>query len=380
MNTYRYEVEKRRAWVRDKMTRAKTVRQICQEAQISRATLYNWIDEFENDDELRDVLAASRQDIPKQIQKASRPELLNKVNSETGEKYRMLVSSIAGIDNNRNFSRKLVAVLIKRFTLTVAQACAIVGMEESSYGYKPRKPEVEDYIVYEGLVNLICENRRRSFEELYELLQQKHPDWTRKQMKRVYRDGMVYLERTRTKRPKDTPALPEVAAPQHDAVARVDNVASPGVSRRLQRTGGTWSMGLIEDEIISNGVPEMVWLLFIIDEDSGLAMNGSIGAGIISTEEILSFMDRAVVENGSAKKLKVPGKPALSVRELTRWVWEHKMALHTFSLQKPENQSEISRIEAEVKERLSFYSDIGLEGIQSNLEDWLLESATAGST
>lgn len=365
MNIHRYDTEKRRNWVLDKITRAKTVRQICQEAYISRATLYNWIEEFESDPELKVQAEQYRTPSPKKVEKVSRPDLLNSVNAETGEKYRMLVSAIESIDHSKAISKKLAAVLIKRFTLSVSQACAIVGLDESAYGYKPRKPEVEDYIVYEGLVNLIREDRSRSFDQLYDLLLEKNPDWTRKQIKRVYRDGMVYLERTRKKKTAEDGV-------QTLAVPAVEPLVTLPKPARLSKEGGTWNMGLIEDAVSIDGVPKPIWLLFLFDEETGQQINAVSGVGNITTENVLAFLDKAVSENGNPKKLKIPGKPALTVRELTKWVWEHRMALHTFSLQKPENVVEIARLEGEVKAALQLDKGISYHQLETNIEGWIL--------
>ena len=228
MNTYRYDEEKRKQWVRDKIARAKTVKQICREASISRATLYNWIDEFKH---LEQEIKANDEEDPRTSGKTSRPELLQRTAHEIAERYRMLVSAIAGLDTNKTFSKRLVAMLIKRYTLTVSQACAIVGIDESLYGYKPRKPEVEDYIVYEALIKLIHEDRTRDFETCYELLLKAHSDWTRKQIKRVYRDGMVYLERQRANTRWEKLGK---ARAQKEKIQSTSSAASP-VAKRIQR-------------------------------------------------------------------------------------------------------------------------------------------------
>jgi len=367
MNVHRFSEDQRRQWVKEKVARLKTVKQICREASISRATLYNWIDEF------KDISARnSRSDVPADTQKGtfkgSRPELIQKTSPETAERYRMLVNALAGIDEDKAISKKLVAALIKRYTLTVAQACAVVGIDEALYGYKPRKPEVEDYIVYEALIKLLEQDRTRDFETLYELLLKQYPDWTRKQIKRVYRDGMVYLERKRSnvrweklgkaKTQRDTTAIP------------VDPVTSAPASR-IQKLGGTWNLALLEYTSTLNGTPTSWWMLCIVEEEFGLKLNAMVGFGEISTDDLLGFLDKAAIENGVPRKLKVPGKPALSVRELTRWVWQHKMALHTFSLNKAENLEAMAIAEQKVLDELNIESVRTKDALLNAVEDWI---------
>jgi transposase-like protein len=369
MNTYRYDEEKRKQWVRDKVMRVKTVKQICREAAISRATLYNWLDEFEG--VVKDVSKKDTSEIHSaESRKSSRPELIQKTSHETGERYRMLVTAISGVDQNLAFSKKLVTALVKRFTLTVPQACAIVGIEESTYGYKPRKPEAEDYVVYEALVNLIHEDRTRDFETCYKILLEQYPDWTRKQIKRVYRDGMVYLERKRS----NTRWERAGKAKEATADAPPDNLTTFSTTTRIQKPGGTWNLGLVQFSSSFDGKMQPCWWLFILDEEHNTPLNASCGAGDIGIEQVLAFLDKAVVENGTPRKLKIPGKSILSARELTRWVWEHRMTLYTFSLNKPENAATIAAMEQSAMERLNLDNISSLPEFELAIDNWIAKN------
>ncbi|HTM65015.1 MAG TPA: transposase [Flavipsychrobacter sp.] len=367
MNTYRYDEEKRKQWVRDKVMRLKTVKQICREAAVSRATLYNWLDEFE--DTVKEI---SKKDAleTESGEKSSRPDLIQRTSHETGERYRMLVAAIAGVDQNLAFSKKLITALVKRFTLTVPQACAIVGIDESAYGYKPRKPEVEDYVVYEALVNLIHEDRTRDFETCYKLLLRQYPDWTRKQIKRVYRDGMVYLERKRSN------TRWEKAAKARESVitAPSETVIGTVFAERIQKPGGTWNLGLIQFSSSFDGEMQPCWWLFILDEEHNTPLNAACGAGDVSIEQVLSFLDKAVVENGTPRKLKIPGKSVLTARELTRWVWEHRMTLYTLSLNKPENAVTIAAMEQLAMERLNLNTISSIEEFELAIDNWIAKN------
>lgn len=332
MNTYRYNAEQRKAWVLDKWTRLKTVRQICQEAFISRATLYNWLEEFKDDKELLKKAEHFRDPKPKKVVKSSRPELISQVSTESIEHYKMLVSAIGGIDYDRVFSKKIVAVLIKRFTLSVKQACAIVGMDEDTYGYKPRKPEAEDYLVYEALVNKVRENRTIGFDELYEIEMQEHPDWTRKQMKRVYRDGMIYLERNRKK---------GGTIVSNTIVQNVSIEEEIKIVPKRQLVGGIWKLNFVS-------LDQNKHVLYLLNADDGTGLN-AIEIDNVSLDSILNFLNQCLLQHGQPKKLVVFGLPEFSAREITKWVWEHKMALMTLSLQKPENQMAFEEEQQKIK-------------------------------
>ncbi|MBS1774851.1 MAG: hypothetical protein JSS64_01045 [Bacteroidetes bacterium] len=363
MNTHRYDEARRREWVRDKVNGLKTVKQICQEASISRATLYNWLEEWAAVPNETDTSPDST---------GKQGIVLQRYATENGERYKMLVTALSSIDTDKSISKKLVASLIKRFTLSSAQACAVVGINEDTYGYKPRKPEVEDYLVYEALVNLIHQDRKRDFDSCLQLLLQTNPDWTRKQIKRVYRDGMVYLERERanTRWEKIGKAKKKVNVEASVPKKTTDK-------NRIQKVGGIWHLVLLE----GNGRAELNhqnwWILCMIDDETGLHLNAVAGFGAINTEDILSFLDRVATENGFARKLQLAGKPALSAREITRWVWQHKMALQTLSLAKPENEASARKVEEKILSELSMNTINSEQSFFDCIALWIQEDANA---
>ncbi|RYD54675.1 MAG: transposase [Sphingobacteriales bacterium] len=371
MNTYRYDEQQIRAWVRDKVTRAKTVKQICQEAVISRATLYNWMKEFPDD-------GTSATEAPEQKIAAEKPEKASAIKLEkTGKKmpvtdpaarYHMIVSSLKKADVEGSLTKKLVAELVKRYTITVAQACEIVGIDEANYGYKPRKPEVDDQLVYDELLRLIDEQPNRGFIELYEILQSTRPDWTRKQLKRVYRERRLYLKRKRNKK-SDRQA--GGAENQVTEIAPLEAKIAPLISRskRIKKPDATWSLGFVEQELPADadGNIANAWVLFILDHEQGTPLNAQTGHGKISFEDIISFLNTAAEENGKPKKLRVFGKEPFTNREITKWVWDHKVALHNLTLGKSENQMELDKMEKMVA------SSVLKNGgdLEQSVENWL---------
>lgn len=356
MNTYRYDEQQIRAWVRDKVTRAKTVKQICQEAVISRATLYNWMNEFPVDATLaaevheEKVVAEKAAKVP-----AAKLEKLGKKLPVTdpAARYHMIVSSLKKADVDGSLTKKLVAELVKRYTITVAQACEIVGIDEATYGYKPRKPEVDDQIVYDELLRLIEEEPTRGFDDLYEILQTGKPDWTRKQLKRIYRERRLYLKRTRNKKSGKAAKTVEVHVAE---TAPVEAKITTPVTRsiRIKKPEATWSLGMVERNISDNigGNDSSSWVLFILDHEQGTPLNAKTGSGKISFEDVTGFLKMAAEENGKPKKLRVFSKEPFTNREITKWVWDNKLALHNLTLAKPENQMEMEQMETLVADQV----------------------------
>src|SRR3982751_2555543 len=188
MKVHRYHEQQRRKWVYEMQHKLKSVKQICKEAVISRATLYNWVKEFSEENTTVD----NEVGLPEEHPIAWQPL----------DKHKMLLAALGKIDKDKKISQKLVSELMKRYTLTVAQACSIAGIEESAYNYKPRKPEVADRLVYDELVRLIAEDSSRGLDDCHAVLQSAHPEWTHKQIKRIYRQGRLYLKRNRARNTK----------------------------------------------------------------------------------------------------------------------------------------------------------------------------------
>lgn len=341
MNTYRFSEEQRQSWVMDKYTRKKTVRKICTEAGISRATLYNWMKEFPEPELAEEEMGETA--VTRVRDEAAFPK------HDLSSKYEMIISALAQADKERHISRKLVQIIVKRYTLSVAQACAIVGMDEAAYGYKPRKPEVGDTLVHDELARLTHEDPSRGFIDCYKLLQQSHPGWTRKQIKRVYREKRLYLRRIRVRKTKtETAAVVE--------------------QYRLHRYGTVWNAGML--------LHEKSWVLFILDEQDGMPLNAISGEGTPTENDLIAFFIQAMNENGKPRKLRLPGTEPFNAREVNRWIWEHKAALQILNLAKPENEEEIRNREDRVRAEITGAAPSG-ESLGDLAEAWVQRGVNA---
>ncbi|TKK70144.1 hypothetical protein FC093_05155 [Ilyomonas limi] len=323
MKVHRYHEQQRRKWVYEMQHKLKPVKQICKEAIISRATLYNWVKEFSEEN------AGVNNEAAQQEEEAIAWQPL--------DKHKMLLAALNKIDKDKKVSQKLVSELMKRYTLTAAQACSIAGIEEATYNYKPRKPEVADRLVYDELVRLIAEDTSKGLDDCYTVLQSTHPEWTHKQIKRIYRQGRLYLKRTRT---RNTRLLNNIISrtPVHTNKAL-----------RLKREGAFWQVGVLQ-EAFNNDCA--YWILYIIDYNDGTPLNAAIGEGSITPEQLVNFLSLAIKENGTPKKMRAVAQPPFNSREVARWIWDNKVALYNLSMAKPENQLEIGHLEDSIRQQL----------------------------
>lgn len=341
MNTFRHDDEQRRHWVQDKLTKKKTVKQICKEAQISRATLYNWLDEFKaqkkavgNEQPVPIFLGlaaiqenAEEQHIVVPIETSSHlPEIKTLPVHHAGTKHRMLLAALGKVDADKSIARKLAATLVKRFTLSVAQACDITGIDETIYGYKPRKPEVDDRLVQQSIVQLLAHEPTANFDECCDKLRKANPGWTRKQIKRVYREGRLYLKRQRSRSGKNG------AAPFTD------------YATKPHRPGACWNVGIVKQD---NG-----YLLFILDDADALVLNTNYITEQPTSEQMIAFLNRAEAENGKPRRLRVPDKEPFNIREITGWAHIHKLSVLRLSMSKAENELEVQGMEESVREQV----------------------------
>ena len=336
MKVHRYSEQQRRLWVHEMKHKTKTIKAICSEAHISRATLYNWLNEFS-------ILDKKKNNEPAQT--------ASSVPWQPNDKYKMVLSALLKIDADKTVSGKLAKELVKRYNLTTTQACELVSLPEEVYKYRPRKPEAEDKEVYAALVHLLEENNSRSLEICIARLQQIHPHWAVKQMKRIYRQGRLYLKRTRIRQMPVSPTQNKVA---------VEAVLLPV---RLRREASFWHIGLIKEE--------RSWLLFLLDYEDGTPLNATVGNDEINEIAVMQFIHKAAAENGLPKKIRLPAVSPFTSRELSKWSWENKVALHNLSMAKQENILEADYINDDIKKQLHFTETTTPEALQTRSDNWL---------
>jgi hypothetical protein len=371
MNTFRYDEEQRRLWVRQKHHKAKSVKQICKEASISRATLYLWIKEFAD----VETVPVDVDDNNVDGNSFTAPIIPTLPPPESPAAHRMLQTALAKVDLDGSISRKLAGVLVKRFTISVAQACKIVGIPEEKYGYKPRKPEADDELVYAQLLSLINEDRSRGFNQCYEILQKTHPEWPRKQIKRIYRERRLYLKRQRARRSPTDKFKELVQINPWPAKSESDITEAPP---RIYNPDGSWHLAMVTGAFASSAIAgngsgsNPWWLAVLLDSETGTPINARIGSGTAAAGDITSFLSVAVEQNGKPRKLKLLGTPPFNDKDVVKWVWQHKVALHTMSPQKEENIVEKDQLEQRLRAELLNQEFTSIEQLTGTAEGWLL--------
>ncbi len=331
-------------WVHEMVHKTKTIKAICGEAAISRATLYNWLSEYQKAESEQKQAAGNGES-------AGAPPRW-----EPNDKYKMLLSALVKTDSDKTISRQLAKELVKRYNLTIAQACSLVDMPEEHYGYRPRKPEADDKDVYAALVNLLAEDSSRSLEDCVSLLQNAQPNWAIKQVKRIYRQGRLYLKRTRMRR---IARLPEETA--------LSETATTGVFKRITREAAFWHIGLVEQ----NTAEGNAWLLFVLDFHDGIPLNALTGNGQVTETDILQLVTKAAAENGTPKKIRIPAQAPFMSRDLTRWSWDNRVAIYQLSMAKPENLLEAEFIQDDIKKQLAVNEHTSVASLSATTEQWL---------
>ena len=339
MKVHRYSEHQRRLWVHEMMHKTKTVKAICKEASISRATLYNWVSEFNK------IGAKTNEDATQTAASLS---------WQPNDKYKMLLSALLKIDSDKTVSLRLARELVKRYNVTPSQACALVNLPEEAYSHRPRKPEADDKEVYAALVHLLEEVKSRSLEDCIAILQLQQPHWTVKQVKRIYRQGRLYLKRTRIRL---AVFLPETKTVATDILLPI----------RLQKDGAFWYVGCVREE--------KCWILFLLDYEDRTPLNAMAGDGELSEGNLMQLVNKAAEENGLPKKIRLPAMAPFASRELSKWSWENKVALYQLSMAKPENLLEADYIKDDIKKQLMIDETTTLQSLQTVGEEWIVNFA-----
>ncbi len=330
MNVHRYDEEQRRQWVEKRRAGMLSVKELMAEANISRATLYNWLAEFP--------------EAPPADESGAEPEeLLPAIAARrsASAQLQMLQEALAASDEGDAPVRQLIVrQLMRRHTLSVAQACAIAGLPVPAYQSKVRKPEADDREVYEGLYNLLEEDGSRQFEELITLLRVQQPGWPRKQIRRIYKEARLYQKRIRAVR---------VVAPETHLPA--------GGAKPRYRPDATWILALTT---LPAGK-----LLFALD-DADRAPLGAVLLPASESEEaaLMQFLTATAGTAGLPRKLRLPGIAPFNSREVLRWAMGGQVGLQTASMGKEENVALWAELDALASEALAGGVAVG---------DWVLE-------
>ncbi len=194
-------------------------------------------------------------------------------------------------------------------------------------------------------------NSNRSLEDCIAALQQAHPEWAIKQVKRIYRQGRLYLKRTRIRR---VAHLPE---------AVVLPIKETTVSPRLVREGAFWHIGLVKEK--------NVWLLFLLDYGDGIPLNTLSGSGQPSEEDMMQLVTKAASENGTPKKIRFPATAPFTSRDLTKWSWDNRVAIYNLSMAKPENALEAGYIQDDIKKQLGIHEHMLPDELRAIADNWI---------
>ncbi len=199
-------------------------------------------------------------------------------------------------------------------------------------------------------MHLLDEKKSRSLEDCITILQEEKPQWAVKQIKRIYRQGRLYLKRTRI---RCIASLP------------INEMMTTGVllPARLQKQAAFWHIGLLQE----GGL----WLLFLLDYEEGTPLNVLPGEGEITEESVIQFIEKAATENGVPKKIRIPAGEPFSGRALSKWAWENRVAIHYLSMAKPENLLEAGYIKDDIKRQLRIDEITSLESLQTRSENWV---------
>ncbi len=330
MNVHRFDEEQRLQWVKQRRSGALSVKEVMQQAGISRATLYNWLAEFPEQEEALEVAVAE----------APTPPKIELQRSGTA-RWQMLQDALAVVDTDTTVRQSLVRQLVRKHTLSIAQACAIAGLSEDAFEHKARKPEAEDREVYEALCRLLEEDASRQFEELILLLRKMEPSWPRKQIRRIYKEARLYQLRSRKRTP------PPVPIPQTPTEAEPEKVLSSSAPQRRQRPDAVWLMGITET---TKGQ-----VLFAVDS----ADNAGLGVVFISQTEgtageaaLMRFLAETAEVVGMPRKVRVPGTAPFNAREVLRWAMQQQVSLQTASFSRDENVAEWKTLSQSVAKQL----------------------------
>jgi putative transposase len=246
--------------------------------------------------------------------------------------------------------REAVWHVQKVHAVSLRRACGLIGMNTSSFYYRPRPDN--DELLRSALKAAAAKRRRWGYRLLTDSLRR---EGFRDNHKRVYR---VYCEEKLqvTIRKKRKAALwrgekPEAAGYRNDR----------------------WSMDFMSDQLADG---RRIRTLNVIDDHTRECLATEVDTSL-SGHRVCRVLDRLVAERGHPKRILTDNGPEFTSKALDRWAYEHCVELQFIQPGKPVQNALIESFNGTMRnECLNEHWFLDLEDARELIEAWRLDYNT----
>jgi hypothetical protein len=353
MGNYQHSKDDMRADVKAYVAKQKSIKTICADRGICRKTFYNWIDYFKKKEKhlfLKNEGAA----------KARR-----KNSQDIGSQNLMLKSAVNKIVPEA-IQRKLVQNIVRRFSVTVEEACNTVGIDFEKYGYKPRVPEIDDQMVINAITDELTINPQIPLYNTFNAILAKYPNCPSKQMKRICKENKSAFDIYRNKVKND--------------IRRAEKIKRQNA--KVYRKSDSWVMYVHEFQLSKgiligeNQFSSQATVMFLFDSEIKYLLNYSIDGGYIKPGDVFNFLKMCTGKNGTPEKI-VLNEFLLKLKETLDF--QKNVASTGFKplLYKTLDGALLfSKIKRKIQADLLITSEIELKVLVEKCENWRNEDST----
>ncbi len=236
---------------------------------------------------------------------------------------------------------------LKKYQLSVRQACRALGLQRSVYRYRA-KPR-DDEPVRAALRQIACRKPRWGFKKMYQYLRNQGKPWNHKKVHRIYCEMGLNL---RVKPKKRLPAR------------------NPQPLETPETTNLSWSLDFMHDSL-ANGRP--IRTLNILDEFNREALWIEVDTSIPSAR-VIRVLDMLALWRGYPKQLRSDNGPEFISRKMAEWADEHQVQLAFIQPGKPTQNAYMERFNRTYREEvLDAYLFHSVEEVQALTQEWLEE-------
>ncbi len=240
--------------------------------------------------------------------------------------------------------KDVACLLVSEQQCSISQACRLVHLPRSSYGYqvKPR----EDHALITALSALVEKHPAIGFWQCYWRLRHSGFRWNHKRLRRVYRLLQLNVRRSAKKR------LPQ----------RVQQpLAQPTSFNQV------WSMDFMSDALTDG---RKVRLLNIMDDFNRQSLAIEVDTSL-PTLRLIRTLELLIARHGKPANLRMDNGPEFISHKLEQWCSQHQISLQFIQPGKPMQNAFIERKNGSLRrELLNTYLFTSLRQMREQCEAW----------
>lgn len=243
--------------------------------------------------------------------------------------------------------RQAVAALHAQYVVSVTRVCGLLGVERSSYYYRPRAPD--DGPLRQALKQQAAGRRRFGYRRLLVLL--RRHGWTdnHKRVFRVYQEEGLQLAKRKRKQAAHGRGVPP---------------AKP------HRANDRWSLDFVQDSLADG---RRIRVLNVADDFTRECLAAEVDTSLPGLR-VIRVLDRLIAQRGQPTRLLMDNGPEFTGHALDAWAYTHGIRLEFIEPGKPIQNAYVESFNGRMRDEcLNEHWFITLQHARDTIEAWRLD-------